>query len=55
MAAKGSGAASEFAQKAGESVKASLPVLKELSGELLSGMVAVLSQILSSAAELLKK
>jgi len=55
MDAKGSGAASEFAQKAGESVKASLPVLKELSGELLSGMVAVLSQILSSAAELLKK
>ena len=55
MAEKGADAAGELARKAGDSLKESLPVLKELSGELISGMVAVLSQILSSAAELLKK
>ena len=54
-AEKGAEAAGELAQKAGEELKKSLPAIKELSSEVLNGMIAVLSQLLSSAAELLKK
>ena len=52
---KSSEAAGEFAQKAGEELKKSLPMLKEISNDVINGMVAILSQLLSSAAELLKK
>jgi len=52
---KNSRGAGEIAKKAAETMKESMPALKEISGEILKGMVAVLSQILSSAAEILKK
>jgi len=52
---QGARVAGELAQKAGESLKESMPAIKKLSQELLSGMIAALSQILSSSAELLKK
>ena len=59
---KAKGMAEQHAQKTGslantaeEMLKESLPAIKEISGDILSGMIAVLSQILSSAAELLKK
>ena len=55
MAEKSTEAAGELARKAGDELKKNLPALKELSNDLLNGMVAVLSQLLSSAAELLKK
>ena len=55
MAEKGTEAAGELARKASDELKKNLPALKELSSDLLNGMVAVLSQLLSSAAELLKK
>ena len=54
-AEKGTEAAGELAKKASDELKKSLPKLKELSSDVINGMVAVLSQILSSAAELLKK
>lgn len=54
-AEKGAEAAGELAQKAGEELKKRLPALKEISSDVINGMVAVLSQLLSSAAELLKK
>ena len=54
-AEKGAEAAGELAKKAGDELKKSLPAIKELSGDVINGMVAVLSQLLSSAAELLKK
>ena len=47
--------AGELAKNAGEMLKESLPAIKEISGDILSGMIAVLSQILSTAADLLKK
>lgn len=47
--------AGELAKNAGEMLKKSLPALKEISGDILNGMIAVLSQILASATELLKK
>ncbi|WP_458399295.1 hypothetical protein [Mailhella sp.] len=55
LAAKSSNTVEGLAKKATETMKESMPALKEISGEILNGMVAVLSQILSSAAELLKK
>ena len=54
-AEKGAEAAGELAKKAGDELKKSLPAIKELSSDVINGMVAVLSQLLSSAAELLKK
>ena len=54
-AEKGTETAGELARKAGDELKKSLPVLKELSSDVINGMVTVLSQLLSSAAELLKK
>lgn len=47
--------AGEIARTAGESLKQSLPAIKEISGDILNSMIAVLSQLLSTAAELLKK
>ena len=55
LAAKSSNTVEGLAKKATETMKESMPALKEISGEILNGMVTVLSQILSSAAELLKK
>lgn len=47
--------AGELAKNAGDALKESLPAIKEISGDILSGMISALSQILSTAAELLKK
>ena len=47
--------AGELAKTAGEMLKESLPAIKEISGDILNGMIAVLSQILTTATELLKK
>lgn len=47
--------ASRFAQKTGEKLKESMPAVKEVSTDILSGMIAVLSQMLAHAADLLKK
>ena len=54
-AEKGAEAAGELAKKAGDELKKNLPAIKELSSDVIKGMVTVLSQLLSSAAELLKK
>ena len=54
-AEKGTEVAGELAKKAGDELKKSLPIIKELSSEVINGMIAVLSQILSSATEFLKK
>ena len=45
----------QLAKKAGDELKKNLPKIKELSSDIINGMVTVLSQLLSSAAELLKK
>ncbi len=52
---KSADAAGALAQKAGEGLKENMPAVRELAENLLSGMIAVLSQILSSAADLMKK
>ena len=49
-AEKGMEAAGELAKKAGDELKKSLPMLKELSSDIINGMVTVLSQLLSSTA-----
>ena len=47
--------AGELAKDAGNALKESLPAIKEISGDILNSMIAVLSHMLSAAAELLKK
>lgn len=51
----GAEAAGDLARKAGNSIKESMPAIKETSQNILSGIIAILSQLLSSAAELIKK
>lgn len=55
MAEQNAQKAGELAETAGAMLKESLPAIKEISGDILNGMIAVLSQILSTAADLLKK
>ena len=55
MSEKTAEAASVLAKNAGEAVKESLPAIKEMSAEMLKGAVAILSQLLNAAAELLQK
>ena len=55
MAEQNAQKAGDLANTAGEMLKESLPAIKEISGDILNGMLAVLSQILSTAADLLKK
>ena len=55
MAEQNAQKAGELAETAGAMLKESLPAIKEISGDILNGMIAVLSQILASATELLKK
>ena len=55
MAEKNAQKAGELAKNTGDFLKESLPAIKEIFSDILSGMIAVLSQILSSAADLLKK
>lgn len=55
MSEKTAEVASTLARNAGEAVKESLPAIKEMSAEMLKGAVAILSQLLNAAAELLQK
>jgi len=55
MGEKTAEVASVLAKNAGEAVKESLPAIKEMSAEMLKGAVAILSQLLNAAAELLQK
>ncbi|MBQ8172971.1 MAG: hypothetical protein IJ034_03395 [Mailhella sp.] len=55
MSEKTAEVASVLAKNAGEAVKESLPAIKEMSAEMLKGAVAILSQLLNAAAELLQK
>lgn len=48
-------AAGDIARSVGQGMKESMPFVKELANDLVHGMVAVLSQILETAADLLKK
>ena len=47
--------AGDLAKDAGKALQESLPAIKEISGDILNSMIAVLSHVLSTAAELLKK
>lgn len=55
MAERGAEAAGELARSVGEGVKESMPLIKELAGDVLRGMAAVLSRVLEAAADLLQK
>lgn len=48
-------AAGNIARSVGQGVKESMPFVKELASDLLRGMATVLSQVLETAADLLKK
>lgn len=55
MADRTAEAAGSLARSVGEGVKENMPAMKELAADVLRGMAAVLSRVLSTAAELLQK
>ena len=55
MAERTAEAAGQIARSVGEGVKENMPAMKELAADVLRGMAAMLSRLLSSAADLLQK